>query len=142
MGSAAKIVAQGVPQQVISFPGWKLPTRIKLRATVGGGAGAPTAVAADTTDGLTITQGTAGIYTVLFPACRAIATPVIVLAPALAATFAQWRLLVIDTLLTISAQAAPSQSGAIVFHAQTVAGAATAPVDGSQIFVEFWADLG
>lgn len=73
MAGAPTILAQAVPCLLNAFPGWKQPTHVRLRATIAGGAGAPTAVAAQTTPGLTISGGTSGVYKILFPNCRNIA---------------------------------------------------------------------
>jgi hypothetical protein len=80
--SAAKIIAQGVPEQIVSIPGVnRLPTWVHLRATIGGGAGVPTIVPdndatvgyAGTTPGMGITRVSAGIYDVTLDGCRSIA---------------------------------------------------------------------
>jgi hypothetical protein len=80
--SAAKVIAQGVPTQIVSIPGVnRLPTYVHARATIGGGAGVATMVAdndatvgyAGTTPGITITRVSAGIYDLVVDPCRSIA---------------------------------------------------------------------
>ncbi len=65
MGSSAKIISQGVNQLITGFPNWRLPTRVRLVADIV--AGAAVARASDTTDGLTVTVGTSGVYDIGYP---------------------------------------------------------------------------
>jgi hypothetical protein len=77
--SASSILAQAVPNLLVAFPGWRAPTFMHLRATIGA-TGAATMVAATdaagragTTPGLTLTRVSAGVYDIVHPPCRSVA---------------------------------------------------------------------
>jgi hypothetical protein len=66
MAGAPTIIAQGVDRQITSFPGWQLPTRIRLVADIVGGAAVVRA--ADTTPGVSCGNGAGGVFDITFPA--------------------------------------------------------------------------
>jgi hypothetical protein len=67
VAGSATIIGQAVDRSLTSFPRWTMPTRIRIVADMTGGA--PVARAADTTPGLTITNGAgAGVFDITFPA--------------------------------------------------------------------------
>jgi len=66
--SAPRIIAQGVNQQITSFPGWQLPTRVRLVADIVGGAAVVRA--ADTTPGVSCGNGAGGVFDITFPAAK------------------------------------------------------------------------
>lgn len=69
--SAPRIIAQGVPNQIVSYPGWNLPTRVRVVADLAGGAA--TLRAADSSPGVAISNGAGGVFDVTFPSCRRMA---------------------------------------------------------------------
>lgn len=77
--SASSIIAQSIPSLLVAFPGWKLPTLIHLRATIGA-TGAPTVQTTTggngdpaSTPGVSIARVSAGVYDLTFPPCRQVA---------------------------------------------------------------------
>jgi hypothetical protein len=68
MAGGPTIVAQGVPAQIVSFPNWSLPTRVRLVADIV--AGAAVVRAADTTPGLLCSNGVGGVFDITFPAAQ------------------------------------------------------------------------
>lgn len=73
MAGAPTILAQAVPCLLNAFPGWKQPTHCRVRATIGGGSGAATVVAAKTTPGCSVARLATAQYRVTFPNCRDLA---------------------------------------------------------------------
>lgn len=66
--SATRIIAQANPQHLTAYPGWGLPTRLRVIADIAGGAGAATVRAADTTPGVSVSHAGSGVYDITFPA--------------------------------------------------------------------------
>lgn len=65
MAGGPTIIAQGAPQQVVSFPNWSLPTRVRMVADIV--AGAAVVRAADTTPGVLCGNGAGGVFDITFP---------------------------------------------------------------------------
>lgn len=150
MASATALLAQSNPALLCAFPGWKQPTHVHLRATIGAN-GQPTVVSAadattgdaGTTLGVTITEtaNDSGIYDVVFPPCRqfALGTAVIQVLPAVIGTIAQARHAQIDlTNANTSAKLGKLRFNTLDLATPTV----VAPVSGSEVHLSFWADLG
>lgn len=149
MASATAIMAQANPALLISFPTWKQPVLLHLKATIAA-AGAATVVSAQdtttgevgTTPGVSITTTDAGAtYDVTFPPCRSIAlgTVQIQVLPNVLATVTERR----TTALDKTDANTSAKLGKLRFSTLTNTGAATtAPVSGSEIHLSFWADLG
>ena len=141
MGSASKILAQGVLESTISFPGWKHPCLVKLVAVMNASA-AWVATATETTDGLVV-AGATGVYTVQFPAGRRLGPVNATVRPPLPGTDSQNRVVVVDAAV---ANTYPSVSGSSVgqltLYTQDFAGAEVAPVQDSELHVSFWVDYG
>lgn len=140
MAGGPTIVAQGVPAQIVSFPGWSLPTRVRLVADIV--AGAAVVRAADTTPGVSCGAGAGGTFDITFPACKRMADinpQVFSTAPGVAAT--RWFAVAdVSTTNTNPAPAASSTGKLRIVTAST--GAAAIPTDGSVVDVSFYLDYG
>jgi hypothetical protein len=148
--SATRIIAQAVPSLLAAFPGWKLPTLLHLRFTVGA-TGAPTvqssvSAAGDpaTTPGVSVTRQSAGVYNMTFPPCRQVAwgslTSVAKSVSAAGQTFATAdpRVPMLDRNTTNTN--ATTGKARIVFANGTAVN--TELGDGQEVALSFWADLG
>lgn len=69
MAGASTIIAQGVDRQIVSYPGFRLPARVRLVAA-GAGAALPTVDATRTTPGVELTRSGVGILQVKFPGAK------------------------------------------------------------------------
>lgn len=149
--SAARVLSQAVGLPLISFPTWRAPVLVHLKATIGAN-GQPTVVSdqdattgeVGTTPGMSITEtaNDSGIYDVTFDPCRsfALGTAQINVLPNVLATVTEHRDCVIDkTDANTSAKL-----GKLRFNTTESDGAAAvlAPVSGSEIHLSFWADFG
>jgi hypothetical protein len=137
--SATRILGQSVPCLLNAFPGWKQPVHCRLFANIGA-TGAPTAVAAKTTPGVTIVRDTTAQYTVSFPACRDIAQLSVVIYAVAPETDAAVSHATVD--------ANTAETGATIgqfkFHTRhDDDGLDDAdPTEGDIMDITFWADLG
>lgn len=149
--SAAKVIGQAVSGPVLSFPGWRIPVLVHLKATIAGGAGVATVVsdmdattgALGTTPGMSIVRQAAGIYDVTFDPCRSIALGTVEIQLGTAsggfATAAELRKGLIDRLAANTS----AKLGKLRIGFPTNAGAApTELLDNSEIHLSFWADFG
>lgn len=149
--SSAKVIAQATSGPLISFPGWKCPVLLHLKATIGGGAGVATVVAdqdattgeVGTTPGMSIARAAAGIYDVTFDPCRSFALGTLKINLATAsggfATAAELRQGLFDRLDANTS----AKLGKLRIGFPTNAGAApTELLDNSEIHLSFWADFG
>lgn len=141
--SATRIIAQGITGQLcVSFPGWKFPCLIKLRAVMSAGL-AWVVTAADTSPTLDVT-GTAGVYVVTFPAAKNIAALNFDIWVPLPGTVTQARKVMIDAATANTFASAQGNSrGQITFQTPDLATpTVTAPVQNSELHASFWADFG
>lgn len=149
MAGATTILAQSCPALLISFPTWRQPVLMHLKATIGA-SGAPTVVSnqdvttgeVGTTPGLSIATGDSGAtYDVTFPPCRSIALGSINIQvlPNVLATVTERRTTALDkTDANTSAKLGKFRFSPLVNTGATV----TAPVSGSEIHLSFWVDMG
>lgn len=158
MPSNAQIAKEAVPSLLVAFPGWRLPTLVNVRATIGGGAGVATVQTtegtngeAPTTSGWVIARDAAGIYNVTFPSVRRWAPSTfhsMTRTVAVNGTFAvtDARQAVIDRSPTNTNPrgiAATPSIGRIRVGFFTNAGAVPAELaDGLEINLSLWVDLG
>ncbi len=139
--SASRILAQAVPCLLNSFPGWRQPVHVKLKAVMNGSA-AWVVDEDETTPGLSV-SGATGVYVVTFPAGKHIASVHADVWPAAPETDAQNRKVSVDpdSAETFANEAA-NPEGQITLYTQDLAGAETAPVENSELHVDFWVDYG
>lgn len=148
--SAPKVIAQAAGLPLISFPTWKCPVLLHLRAAVAGGAGV-IAVVADqdavtgdvgTTPGISITRESAGIYLVTFDPCRSCAwgTWVCNVLPDSAFATANNRQAALDrTDANTSAKLGKLRVG---FYTGPGGAVATELPDLAEVHMSWWADFG
>jgi hypothetical protein len=156
--SNPRIAAQAVPGLLVAFPGWKQPTLVNVRATIGGGAGVATTQTTEgaqgeppTTLGWSLVRSAAGIYDLLFPAVRRWAPSTLhsmTKTVATNGTFAvtDARQAVIDRSATNTVPRgipATPATGRIRLGFFTNAGAVPAELaDGLEVNISLWVDLG
>lgn len=97
--SAPKVIAQAVNTFLTSFPGFRLPTRMRLIADIGGGNGTAT-IRTTSTPGVAITGGTSGVYDITFDAGRDMSDIDIQVRANAPSTAAQRSLAVVDASST------------------------------------------
>jgi hypothetical protein len=146
--SAAKVLAQGNPSLLVSFPGWKAPTFMQLRATIGA-SGAPTIASTASANGdppssldMTIARVSAAVYDVTFAPCRQVAwsTLNVTCKTTSAGSFAAAdpRSLAIDKSSTNT----NSTTGKLRFCLAQGTTLNTELGNGQELELSFWADLG
>lgn len=146
--SASSILSQGNPSLLSAFPGWKAPTYLHVRATIGA-TGAATVVAATdaagragTTPGLTITRVSAGVYDIVHPPCRSVAYGTLAAAAGGSSAGSPQttdpRVVNYDKSTTNTN--ATTGKMRVIFANGTAVN--TELANGSEINVSFWADLG
>lgn len=134
MAGGPTIVAQGVPAQIVSYPAWSLPTRVRVVADIV--AGLAVARAAETTPGLTIVN-TGGVFDVAFPPCKRAADYNPQILSVTPGTAVNRFFGVVDVSTT---NTNPTTGKLRVVTAST--GAAAVPDNGAVIDISFWADYG
>ncbi len=150
--TAPRVLAQAAPHQAVSYPGAKHPAKLTLRATIAGGAGAPTVVSAvsgnlgGTTVGVNITTADSGLtYDVTFPAGKIldVGSINVNVLPNVVATTSERRHVAIDkTAANTNGGVSGSSLGRFRFNVSTLGGTLTAPVAGSEIHANWWVDYG
>jgi len=134
--SGALILAQGLVNEVTSFPGWIRPALCSLRFTTAS-TGVPSVVATETSPGVSVTEdgSTDGLYHMTFPKCRKFKWVSGTVSPATPGTASNHRHIRPD-------QAVPL-SGTLDFRSIAAnGGALSSPENGSTVDVLFWIDLG
>jgi hypothetical protein len=148
--SAPRIIAQAAPSVLVSSPGVKLPTKLSLKATISGGAGAPTVVSVVANNveasslGVSISTADSGLtYDVTFPAGKQldVGSINVNVLPNVVATTSERRHVAIDkTAANTNGGTAGAQLGRFRFNVSTLGGTLTAPVAGSEIHANWWVD--
>lgn len=139
--SGPLIVAQATPELRNAFPGWVLPTHCQLRALITASGATVTHDAAQTTVGVRLAQAAGGLYTLSFTKCRRVGAFHGNCNPSSGlGTPDNFRY----PSFVYSAGNANAQAGAIsvVFLSFAATPDDAAPVDNSQVAIDFWADFG
>jgi len=139
--SGPLIVSQATPSLLNAFPGWKLPTHCQLRALITGGGATVTHDEARTTLGVRLAQNAGGLYNLSFTKCLRIGAMHGNCNPASGlSTPDNYRL----PIFIWSPGDANAQAGLILVAFLSFAATPddTAPVDNSQVSIDFWADFG
>jgi hypothetical protein len=139
--SGPLIVSQATPELRNAFPGWILPTHCYLRAAITASGATVTHDTARTTQGVRLAQAVGGLYSLSFTKCRRVGAFHGNCSPAAGlGTPDNFRY----PVFVYSAGDANAQAGliSVVFLSFAATPDDAAPVDNSQVAIDFWVDLG
>lgn len=136
MAGAPTIIAQGVPCQIVSYPGWSLPTRVRLVADITGGAAVVRA--ADSTPGVSCGAGAGGVFDITFPQAQRMADVNPQVFSTVPGTNANRFLGVVD----VSTTNTNPTTGKLRVVTAVPNAAAAIPDNGAVFDVSFWVDYG